>query len=435
MSTEIDGLRTELEELLQFLYLMPVAVLRLGPDGALEMINPKAVQLLQDLDIDVGQRTGPQILDVLCPSLADAWRASASPGPVGATRQCSAARPAGGTLHLLVQVVRVDHRATLVTLEDVTTAVEQERELGRQRRRMALALEQIRGYAVLMLDAEGTVIDSNPSIGRTFGGGDGALLGRTLVSQLAVGTAGAPATFEVIRAAVAAHGWWEHRAAWQRVDAPPFWGDCVITPLVETDGRTVGHVAVIRDATDEHERHQRLVDAAQTDPLTGLCNRRGLAQRVEVIPAQAAAPGGGPAWLLLDVDHFKQVNDRHGHDGGDAVLRALADVLRSTARSGDTPARLGGEEFVVLLPQATLDDALRVADRLRDRVASCEVAHRGQTLRVTASFGVALQAPDETWTEALERADEALYRAKCGGRNRVEPAAPPCFRSSRPAPV
>jgi hypothetical protein len=121
----------EIAELLQFIYLMPVAVLRLGETGAVELLNPRAVQLLQDLNIDVGSSDGPQILEILCPGLQQRWRDSAGRlGAVTPARRISPPCPGREALHLLLELVRPDRRCTMLVLQDVTLVVEQERERG-----------------------------------------------------------------------------------------------------------------------------------------------------------------------------------------------------------------------------------------------------------------------------------------------------------------
>ena len=432
----------ELEELLQFVYLMPVGVVRLGPDGAVEMINPKAVQLLQDMDVDSRQSDGMAILDALGEGLAAAWRESTGRvGTVIAPRRFSPPQPAGEPFHLLVQMVRTDLRCTMISLEDITITVEQEREISRQRRRIGLVLEQIQGYCVAMLDASGAVVEWNPSIGRLLGASEHSVVGQPLFSWLAHDVhAGAPPRNDAsdasdgiggIRAAVAAQGWCRLQAPWRHRDGHVLWGDCVVTPVVEPAGLTSGYVAVIRDITEDHLRTQQLLGEALTDPLTdrltdpltdpltGLQNRRGLEQQ---LAALALRPTGVPTrmtWVMVDIDHFKRVNDSHGHDGGDAVLKAVAAALQSAARDGDPLARLGGEQFVLLLPDAPAAMGFRIAERLRLAVQALAVRHAARSVHVTASFGVAEQAEGEPWTAALERADAALHRAKNSGRNRV----------------
>ncbi len=432
LNIAVASAEREAQELMQFVYLMPVAVARLGPGGAVEMLNPKAVQILEDLDVDSGRVDGTTILDALQPGLAALWRASAGQiGPVVAPQRCTGMRPDGAALHLMLQLVRPDERCTMLTIEDVTATVEQERELIRQRRRIGLVLEQIQGYCVVMLDSAGAVIDWNPSIGRLFGCAASEVVGLSLLNRVAAhagcndGAHAAPPDFSAIAASVTQQGWCRLQAPWNGHGDQVIWGDCVVTPVVEADGETQGFVAVIRDVTDEHLRTQKLIDAALTDPLTGLYNRRGLERRLGLLHERASSTAPVLTWIMADIDHFKQVNDNHGHDGGDAVLKAVAASLKAAGRDGDTLARFGGEEFVLLLVDTPEAAAGQVADRLRRGVEALSVTTGGHTVRVTASFGVAQQVPAETWTAALERADAAMYRAKHAGRNRVVLACAP----------
>ena len=177
-----------------------------------------------------------------------------------------------------------------------------------------------------------------------------------------------------------------------------------ITATLPADRRTARPLA----ASLEHTLHEH-AEAAQRDPLTGALNRRGLGARVA-----GAVPGGV---LMIDVDRFKQVNDRMGHAGGDRVLTALATALGGTLRQDDVLARYGGEEFVVFLPGARLAEAAAVAERLR-REAALRV--RAGAAPVSVSIGVAERAADEPLDAALARADAAVYAAKAAGRDRVQ---------------
>lgn len=171
---------------------------------------------------------------------------------------------------------------------------------------------------------------------------------------------------------------------------------------------TSGRVEAELRAAQEKLRHQ-----AETDGLTGLPNRRHFLEEAQAALAAARERGGGVSLVMLDLDHFKAVNDTHGHQAGDAVLRAVAGCLREALRGPDRVGRLGGEEFGVLLPDCDLDAASRVASRLRRAVAGLGPAGRG----VTASLGVA--AGNEDVDNLLARADACLYAAKAAGRDRV----------------
>jgi diguanylate cyclase (GGDEF)-like protein len=159
---------------------------------------------------------------------------------------------------------------------------------------------------------------------------------------------------------------------------------------------------------------------SQTDPLTGLLNRRALDQiGTEAIEA-ARRQTSALSLIILDLDRFKSINDEHGHDGGDAALHHAARCLRDNLRDVDHIARLGGEEFVAVLPGTTHDHAAEIAENLRHCLASLTVEHLSQKIRLSASFGVATMLPtDTTWLEILRRGDRALYLAKEQGRDRV----------------
>jgi diguanylate cyclase (GGDEF)-like protein len=164
----------------------------------------------------------------------------------------------------------------------------------------------------------------------------------------------------------------------------------------------------------------RLERLSAVDPLTGSLNRRGLD---DAFPEVRGGPDGGPARplsvVIVDIDHFKKVNDEHGHAAGDLVLRHVATVLGGVLRAGDAVVRYGGEEFLLVLPEVTRAVAARVAERARAAIAATPASVAGSRLPVTISLGVAERRDGEERVALIARADEALYRAKHGGRNRV----------------
>lgn len=172
------------------------------------------------------------------------------------------------------------------------------------------------------------------------------------------------------------------------------------------------------------ELQDQLRDQAVRDPLTGLLNRRYLAETMPRELARATREGRPLALLMIDVDHFKQVNDALGHAAGDQVLRALGGLLRAMTRASDVACRWGGEEFVVVLPGAPADAGARRAEDMR--LAFQTLAFPDQASRAHSTFSVGLAvfpAHGDTPEALLEAADRALYRAKEGGRNCVRVAA------------
>lgn len=180
-------------------------------------------------------------------------------------------------------------------------------------------------------------------------------------------------------------------------------------------------------------------DAAATDELTGVLNRRGVLQAAQQLIAEQARKGEAVSALLFDLDHFKMINDRFGHAVGDRALHLFAATAKASTRATDILGRLGGEEFVALLP-GTLANAKIVAERVRKAFAAAGVSVAGHDLNATVSVGAAAGAPGTDIVALLAAADVALYRAKASGRDRVElaregekPAMPVVFASAGPA--
>lgn len=168
------------------------------------------------------------------------------------------------------------------------------------------------------------------------------------------------------------------------------------------------------------ERNVALRDASMRDSLTGLANRRAIAEWFSDAAAGVNEGARSPfSVVLLDIDHFKQVNDRYGHDAGDRVLAGLAQLLAAELRSSDLCGRWGGEEFVLLLQDAPLGDAVQMVERLRARIDAADFPlSNGTVVAVTASFGICQYRAGETVLECFGRADDALLRAKRAGRDR-----------------
>jgi diguanylate cyclase (GGDEF)-like protein len=162
--------------------------------------------------------------------------------------------------------------------------------------------------------------------------------------------------------------------------------------------------------------------AATTDPLTGLLNRRGFFEATGILMERRRAKAEPISVLAFDLDHFKSINDRYGHAIGDAVLQLFAKTARETMRANDVIGRLGGEEFVAVLP-GTLAEAAIAAERVRAAFAAASLERNGLRIAATVSIGIACASPTTAIDQIIARADVALYRAKSGGRNCVEAAA------------
>lgn len=190
----------------------------------------------------------------------------------------------------------------------------------------------------------------------------------------------------------------------------------------ELVARVKVHLKVKNLQDDLKRTNELLLELSNTDHLTGLFNRRYLMDALDKEVQRSSRKGGNLSLLILDIDHFKNVNDTYGHLQGDAVLQKVALQLQKELRNYDIAARYGGEEFIAVLPDATLKEAAFVADRIRMSIQSSKFNGALSQLVLTVSLGVALYAPEDGTTVDgfIKRADDALYRAKANGRNRVE---------------
>lgn len=194
--------------------------------------------------------------------------------------------------------------------------------------------------------------------------------------------------------------------------------------LSDRFGKQVRQIERIMRVSDRYQRimrdlNQALEEASTQDLLTGLANRRHLLERIKAESARRTRRKVPFCIAMADVDHFKGVNDRYGHEAGDLVLVQVAANMRAGLREADLCGRWGGEEFLLLLPDTHLADAVMLIDRIRERIAAQSVVGDGKLVTVTASFGVVEQHVKESVADTIRRADEAMYIAKHKGRNRV----------------
>jgi len=193
------------------------------------------------------------------------------------------------------------------------------------------------------------------------------------------------------------------------------WVECRSKPQRQADGGILW-TGILLDITQRKRAEERVTAMAITDGLTGITNRQELGRLLDKELARAARYASPLSLIMYDLDHFKRINDRFGHNAGDDVLKTLTLRVNQTLRDTDLHGRWGGEEFMVLLPETGLEAASKVAEKLRRTIADHRFAGIGS---VTASFGVAQLAAGEDARSLVQRVDEALYRAKALGRNRV----------------
>ncbi|MBS0436906.1 MAG: GGDEF domain-containing protein [Proteobacteria bacterium] len=222
-------------------------------------------------------------------------------------------------------------------------------------------------------------------------------------------------------AAMALMAWRDPRVYRPEVEFAHFLVIAIILPAVSMLAGQLGQLrdALKRQKAELREALARNEALAQRDELTGLANRRHMAALIEAERVRSERSGARFCLAVLDIDRFKRINDSHGHPTGDHVLKVFAAEALAAIREADVLARWGGEEFMLMLPDAGLTAARLGLERLRTRVEGLRVVHEGRELAFTVSAGLVEVSPDETLVEAIARADRALYQAKQQGRNKV----------------
>lgn len=198
------------------------------------------------------------------------------------------------------------------------------------------------------------------------------------------------------------------------------WLDINIVPLTNAEDEVTHFASIERDMTRYKKRERQLVNMALFDSLTGALSRPAFFQHAEKEFGRSQRYNRPLSVMMIDIDHFKKVNDEYGHQAGDNVLQIFSEAMQEEIRSTDFIGRIGGEEFTLLLPDTTLKEASYLAERVRARITKYPYLAGDMLIEVTASLGVAeLHKEDKDFNELLQRADEAMYQAKQGGRNQV----------------
>lgn len=418
MTSELEA---ENAGLLQFLYACPSGLIEFAGDGRVGMINPAAMGLLLPI---AGRPFVVNVLDVMAgcaPELRNMIMAfDPGHGTVCDGHRVVTGRGERATV-LSCCIVKVSADRYIATLADVTQQAARERRLKQAETWFASLLDGIDDVAVLSLDADGQIDGVTPSATRQTGFAATELLGQPFeafdrpdpASQM-------PSPGEAI-AIARRDGWHLHEGWHARADGGRYWCQRLIAFREAAEDAAASYTLVLRAVTRQGRDTAELRRLLTRDHLTGAGNRAHFFEAADRQLARSARDGGSTAVIVLDVDHFKRVNDGHGHAAGDAVLREVVRRCEAALRPEDLLARLGGEEFVALLPGASIAGAVEAAERLRAALAHAPVDVGGVSLAITASFGCSAFDPAEPASVAglLARADEALYRAKRAGRDRV----------------
>ena len=427
-------LAQEHESLMQFVYMAPVGLLQAQSDGEIVMMNPVAAQLMMPMAPDGALSNLFAALQSIAPDLKHRLDNFAAPqGMVCDGLHLPAPAAGGGPPRLLsISLLKLDALRVMALIQDVTWQAQRERLLKQQQAWLHAILTGVSDYAMVPLDTAGQVVEWNESIGRVTGFRADAVVGRPFAVFYPVDGITPERVHD--RLAEADCSGWSVDDGWRlRADGSRFWGSALIAPLrlldshgarlpmpaVATPGESA-YCLILRDMSDQHDTAEQARHAAVCDHLTGIGNRRALFESAELELRRLRQRPRPLSLLLFDADHFKRINDEHGHPAGDAVLRHIARTLTAACRQVDVVARIGGEEFAVLMMSTHAHAAQRVAEHVCRAMAGSAVMTDAGEVRCTLSAGVAtLEDGQTSFDELFKQADRALYAAKAGGRNRV----------------
>ncbi len=296
-----------------------------------------------------------------------------------------------------------------------------QRQVAQARDRLLVSALEAVASGIVITDPKANIEWVNPAFEALTGFSRVEVTGKRPAELVKSGRQDQP-FYDVMWQTILAGRTWHGEIVNKRRDGSQYDEELIITPVLDESGEIRHFVGIKQDISERKRLEEELQNLASTDPLTGLPNRRHFLAQLQLEVARQQRFHETPATLLmLDLDHFKRVNDTHGHAAGDAVLRRFAELIRASLRKTDLAGRLGGEEFAILLYGSDRVSATDYAERLRQQIAAENIAFDGTTLRINVSIGVtALCAADTCTDTALARADKALYQAKENGRNRVE---------------
>ena len=418
---------TEYEALLQFLYLAPVGLVQTSRDGEIVFLNPVSSQLLMPLSRDGHLSNLFTALENVAPDLRHLSNSFA--GASGMICDALRIRLHADTTRtaapetLSLSLVKLDPDRLMAVLSDVSLQVNRERLLRQNEAWLSAILTGITDYAIVSLDHAGCITDCSSGLSRVTGFNPESVYGLPYSIFYPEDATTPDRVLDRLREAD--DNGWSLDDGWRiKQNGTRYWGSAMIAPLhdrqIDADEERT-YCLIIRDITDKRESSENQRKQQSCDYLTGIANRRAFFDAAELELERAKRSPRPLSLILFDADHFKAVNDRFGHPAGDEVLRHLADTLASTFRQIDVVARIGGEEFAVLLPSTAIEDAMAVAVRLQKLIEAQMVHVEGHDIRYTLSGGIAAMGPEVNGlADLMKRADQALYAAKANGRNRVE---------------
>ncbi len=414
------------EQLLEFLYACPVGLIECDLTGDIALMNPHAMQHLLPLagPRDAGnlftafEQHAPELRSIVAGyaaatgKICDGHRIFVD---LGQGRRAQAPKV------LACTIVKLGADRLMVTLSDISQQVVQEERLRQADTWFATLLDGVNEYAALAITPDGRIASANACFTKQTGHDCTAVTGHNLADVLDSDTSGGDLRLDE-QLEIAARDGWHLQEGWQqRADGERYWCQRLVVARSDGDGpRPTGFSVILRDVPRREAAAEDMRRLLTCDHLTGASNRRHFSQIMEREQAHWRELRQSLSLIVLDLDHFKAVNDTHGHPVGDVLLRRVAEVCTLLLPPRGIFARLGGEEFGVLLPRFDHDQAIGLADDMRKAIAALELDTPRGPLKVTASLGCAtLDEAGGSIDAVIALADKRLYAAKREGRNRV----------------
>ena len=414
---------SEYESLLQFLYMAPIGLIQLQSEGEIVMINPLATQLLMPIKPDGDISNFFTTLEHVAPELRNICASfSKKRGQIcdSLRVELNAVNPGNEDSKILaVSLIKLEAERLMAVVSDVTLVVKRERQLQQSEAWFNAIFSGVKDYALMSLSSEGKIEKWNLSIERigNFKPVDVENKPYSIFFQ----SDELDAERIKDRLAEADASGWSMAESWcLKADGSKFWGSSIIAPLDRSnkDSDLQGYSLIIRDISEKQDSVNDILKSFYSDHLTGVQNRRGFYDAANIEFERYTKRPRPLSLLMIDADFFKKINDTYGHPVGDEVLKHLSSSLQQCVRDMDVVARLGGEEFAVLLPSSDIIDAYKIAERIRKLIATSKLTIDGHEIRYTISIGVSTVNQYISGIDMLIKvADQALYESKHNGRN------------------
>ncbi|MDQ0839067.1 GGDEF domain-containing protein [Sphingomonas faeni] len=414
------------QELLEFLYACPVGLIECNAAGEIGLMNPHAMQHLLPL---AGARDASNLFSAF-EQHAPELRSMAATFEPATGKICDGHRifvelglgRQGLTPKVLAcTLVKLGPDRLMATLADISQQVVQENRLRQADTWFATLLDDAQGYAALTITPKGEIASANSCFLRQTGHAPADVTGHNLADVLSTDVPGDDMRLDE-QLVIAGREGWHLQEGWQRrADGERYWCQRLVVARSSADSLKPRRFSVVlRDVPRREAATADLRRLLTCDHLTGAANRRHFSQMMAKAQGRWRDLREPLSLIALDLDHFKAVNDSHGHSAGDTLLCRVTEVCTALLPPSGIFARLGGEEFGVLLPRHRLEQAMALAEQLRAEIATVAVETSGGVLQVTASLGCAtLEEADGSIDALIALADKRLYAAKRAGRNQV----------------